>query len=264
MKHTLATVAFSTFAGIFAGIFAAQAAFAGDVPVLAELFTSEGCSSCPPADALLMKLDRLQPVTGAHVIVLSEHVDYWNQLGWRDPFSSPQFTRRQTDYARLMGSEVYTPQIVIDGRVQLNGSDAQAVQAAITRAAARPKLPVRIVQATREATREGNAAVVHLSVPALPSGRSDVWIAVADESDQSSVTRGENSGRKLAHVAVVRSLIKVGAVSKAEGFDQTVRLPLNAAHTAGSRIVVFLALPYSAVMGADSTPLAEGSVIPRD
>jgi hypothetical protein len=261
MKHTLTAVAFSTIASMFA----AQAA---DVPVLAELFTSEGCSSCPPADALLMKLDRLQPVTGARIIVLSEHVDYWNQLGWRDPFSSPQFSKRQADYARLIGSEVYTPQLVIDGRVQLNGSDAKDVQAAITRAAARPKLPVRILQATRQATRqavrEGADAVVHLSVPALPSGRSDVWVAVADESDQSSVTKGENSGRKLAHVAVVRSLTKVGSVSKAEGFDQTVRLPLSAANTAGSRIVVFVAQVHSAVLGADSTPLAEASVIPRD
>jgi hypothetical protein len=260
MRHTLAAVAFSTFAGIFACMLVARAAFAGDVPVLAELFTSEGCSSCPPADALLMKLDRLQPVAGVHVIVLSEHVDYWNQLGWRDPFSAAQFSQRQAGYAHLMGSEVYTPQLVIDGRVQLNGSDAKDIQAAITRAAARPKLPVRIVQATRE----GPAAVVHLSVPALPSGRSDVWVAVADESDQSSVTKGENSGRKLAHVAVVRSLTKVGSVSKAEGFDQTLRLPLNAASAAGSRIVVFVAQVHSAVMGADSTPLAEGSVIPRD
>jgi hypothetical protein len=256
MKHTLAAVAFSTFAGIFA----AHAAFAADVPVLAELFTSEGCSSCPPADAVLIKLDRLQPVTGAHVIVLSEHVDYWNQLGWRDPFSSPQFTRRQADYARRMGSEVYTPQLVIDGRVQLNGSDAKDIQAAIMRAAARPKRPVRIVQAKRE----GDNAVVHLSVPALPSGRSDVWVAVADESGQSSVTMGENSGRKLAHVAMVRSLSKVGSVSKSEGFDQTVRLPLNAANTAGSRIVVFVGQPHSAVIGVDSAPLGEGPVIPRD
>jgi hypothetical protein len=256
MKHTLSAVALSTLAGIFA----AQVSFAGDVAVLAELFTSEGCSSCPPADALLMKLDRLQPVPGAHVIVLSEHVDYWNQLGWRDPFSSPQFTKRQADYGRLMGAEVYTPQLVIDGRVQLNGSDAKDIQAAIVQAAASPKLPVRIVQAARE----GNNAVVHLSVPALPSGKSDVWVAVADESDQSSVNKGENSGRNLAHVAVVRSLTKVGSVSKAEGFDRTVRLPLTAANAAASRIVVFVAQSHSPIQGADSVPLAEGPVTPQD
>jgi hypothetical protein len=256
MKHKLAALGFS----IFTGLFTAQASFAGDVPVLAELFTSEGCSSCPPADAVLTQLDRLQPVHGAHIIVLSEHVDYWNHLGWRDPFSSPQFSQRQAGYARLMGSEVYTPQLVIDGRVQLNGSDSNDIQAAIARAAVKPKLPVRIVQATRE----GDNAMVHLSIPALASGRSDVWVAVADDSAQASVTKGENSGRTLAHVAVVRSLTKVGSVSKGAGFDQTVRLPLGTAKAGGSRIVAFVAQSYSSIMGADSAELAGGSVTSRD
>jgi len=240
------------------GILAIPAAFAGDVPVLAELFTSEGCSSCPPADAVLMQLDRLQPVPGAHVIVLSEHVDYWNSQGWRDPFSSAQFSRRQADYARLLAAEVYTPQLVIDGRVQLNGSEGRDIQAAIARAAAKPKLPVQIVQAARE----GGDAVVHVMVPALPSGKSDVWVAIADESDQSSVSKGENAGRKLAHVAVVRSLSKVGSVSKSAAFDQTVRLPLVPANTGASRVVVFVAQAYNPVIGAASAPLAAGSVLP--
>jgi hypothetical protein len=240
------------------GMLAIPAAFAGDVPVLAELFTSEGCSSCPPADAVLVQLDRLQPVPGAHIIVLSEHVDYWNSLGWRDPFSSAQFSRRQADYARLLGAEVYTPQLVIDGRVQLNGSDGRDIQAAIAHAAAKPKLPVHIAQATRE----GGDAVVHVTVPALPSGKSDVWVAIADESDQSSVSKGENAGHKLAHVAVVRSLSKLGPVSKSQGFDQTVRLPLNPANTGASRVVVFVAQASNPVIGADSLPLTAGSVLP--
>ena len=252
MKLTLA--AFS----VFTAIFAVQPAIAGDVPVLAELFTSEGCSSCPPADALLMQLDRLQPVAGAHIVVLSEHVDYWNSLGWRDPFSSPQFSRRQADYARTLGSEVYTPQLVIDGRVQVNGSGGRDIQAAVARAAARPKLPVQIEQALRE----GGEAVVHVTIAALPSGKSDVWVAIADETDQSSVSKGENSGRKLAHVAVARSVSKVGSVSKSEGFDKTVRLPLNLANTGASRVVVWVAQANNPVLGAASAPLMAGSVLP--
>ena len=240
------------------GILAVPAGFAGNTPVLAELFTSEGCSSCPPADAVLMQLDRLQPVAGAHIIVLSEHVDYWNSLGWRDPFSSAQFSRRQADYGRVLGSDVYTPQLVIDGRVQLNGSDGRDVQAAIARAAAKPKVPVQIVQALRE----GGEAVVHVTVPALPSGKSDVWVAIADESDQSSVSKGENSGRKLAHVAVVRSLNKVGSVSKSDGFDKTVRLPLNPANSGAGRVVVFVAQSSNPVIGAASAPLGAGPVMP--
>jgi hypothetical protein len=148
------------------------------VPVLLELFTSEGCSSCPPADALLMRLDQTQPVNGAQIIVLSEHVDYWNHLGWSDPFSSSQFSARQEAYGRAFRVDAYTPQLVIDGSEQFVGSDAGPIQAAIARAISRPKLAVKIVSAQRE----GSEAVVTVSALA---GQGDIWIAVADERDES-------------------------------------------------------------------------------
>jgi hypothetical protein len=182
-------------------LLASTLAHAQDVPVLAELFTSEGCSSCPPADQLLQALDRTQPVAGARIIVLSEHVDYWDGLGWRDPFSSPLFTARQQRYARLLGGEVYTPQMAIDGHELVLGNDPAAAQKAIARAARKPKAGLAVT-----AKRDGQEAVVTVSGDV----RGELWLAAADETARSSVTKGENAGRALAHVAVVRTMVKAG------------------------------------------------------
>jgi hypothetical protein len=215
------------------------------VPVLAELFTSEGCSDCPPADRLLELLDRSQPVAGAQIIVLSEHVDYWNQLGWRDPYSAAQFSRRQEQYARVLGSQVATPQLVVDGRTAVIANDPPAVQKAIARASERAKAPVRIA----EAKRAGGEVALQIAIPPLAKGHAEVWAAVADESDRSSVNRGENAGRTLTHVAVARSLRKIGSVGTSKGLETAVRLP---AAEGAARVVVFLANGGGEVLGADA------------
>jgi hypothetical protein len=211
----------------------AASAFAQRAPVLAELFTSEGCSSCPPADLLLQKID-------GDVIVLSEHVDYWDHQGWRDPNSSHEFTARQERYGRVLGVEVYTPQLVVDGREAMVGNNARSVSAAIAKAAKRTHVPVKIAAAKRD----GAFADVTLSLPAGTKG--DVWVGVAAESAKSEVKRGENEGHTLTHIAVLRSLTKL---RKAE---TTARVPVAAE---ASRIVVFLADSVGQVNGADSVRL---------
>jgi hypothetical protein len=217
------------------------------VPVLAELFTSEGCSSCPPADRLLQQLDRTQPVAGARIVVLSEHVDYWDRLGWRDPFSSAIFSQRQEVYARVLASQVATPQIVVDGRIPVLGNDPAAVQKAIARAAERVKAPVRIAVGERT----GDKASVRVSIPALAKGRAEVWVAIADEADRSSVEKGENAGRSLTHVAVVRKLTKAGRVG-AEAMEQTIEVPVAAQ---GTRVIVFLTNGSGEVLGLEAAPV---------
>ncbi len=182
------------------------------IPVIVELFTSEGCSSCPPADALLSQYAESSPVAGVRVIALGEHVDYWNHGGWADPFSAAAYSARQSEYSRAFHlSSVYTPQIVVDGQAQTVGSDGDAVRAAIVRAARRPKATVTLSE-----TAPGRLAVSVGSLPpAEHSDLADVFLAVTEDDLSSAVGGGENSGRHLGHRAVVRALRPLGAVSGA-------------------------------------------------
>lgn len=192
-------------------------------PVIVELFTSEGCSSCPPADKLLAILNRDQIVENAEIIALSQHVDYWDRLGWRDPFSSRQFSNRQDEYAGFFKKdEVYTPQMVVDGRREFNGADAALARKSIIEAAKEKK-----GDATIEIEKlENNVAQLEIKIENLPRlSKNDVataMLAVTEDNLLSKIYRGENSGRRLQHVAVVRSLQNIGNLTQdGKSFAQT-------------------------------------------
>lgn len=175
---------------------------AGERPVVVELFTSEGCSSCPPADALLVDL-----ANRPDVLALSFHVDYWDRLGWKDPSSSPEATARQQQYARLLGiGTVYTPQIVVDGRREAVGSDRAAVERALAAARHEPSgVPVRL------ALDHGQARIT--MGRGSDTASASVVLIGFDRRRVDTVERGENSGRTLTHVDVVRGIAEVGRFS---------------------------------------------------
>ena len=179
------------------------------VPVLVELFTSEGCSSCPPADALLARLVRTQPVAGAEIVALGLHVDYWDRLGWKDPFSSPLHSARQKRYAERLGSDrVSTPQAVVDGAVEIVGSDERRLVGAVAAAARSPKAPVRLSAGPPRGKRLPSS--VRIDALAASAGDVAVFVALVEDARATDVRRGENAGRRLEHAAVVRSLAEIG------------------------------------------------------
>ncbi len=192
-------------------------------PVLVELFTSEGCSSCPPADALLRTLDSTQPVSGVQLIVLGEHVDYWDDLGWKDTYSSHALTLRQGSYARnLHISGPYTPQMVVDGNIQFSGGDIERAEQAFQKARSLPKVSVRI----SSVKVEKGAVLAHLETDALP-GKAEVFVALCLDRGESQVLRGENGGHRLEHVSIVRNLTKVGEVKNNQVFSKDLKLGVD-------------------------------------
>lgn len=183
-------------------------------PVVVELFTSEGCSDCPPADAVLQELVETQPVGGAEIVALGQHVDYRDRLGWKDRFSSAALTSRQQLYATRFNSQsIYTPQMVVDGRAELVGSAAAAARRAIERSLTMAHGVVNVAIES-DVTRPAPHVAITVAVSDLPKlgrgDRADIVVAVIEDHLRSDVKRGENHGRVLTHAAVVRYMATIG------------------------------------------------------
>ena len=199
----------------------ASALRAGRVPVIVELFTSEGCSSCPAADAALRELENSQSVPGVEVIALGEHVDYWNRLGWKDGFSSSAYTERQRQYAAGFGTGSYTPQAVVNGRYEFVGSRPAELAATVAKAAKLPQATVTLL---------ANGRTAQIQVRNVPAGTApaEVLLAITESGLASQVGRGENADRLLRHAAVVRQLIPLGKVGADGTFAANPALTLPA------------------------------------
>ena len=223
--------------------------------ILVELFTSEGCSSCPPADTLLRQVSGTRSESGPLIIGISEHVTYWNSLGWKDPFSADVYTARQTAYSTRFNLDgIYTPQMVVNGAEELNGSDRGALMRAVQHQSQQlGPITLRILSTHANGS---TLSADFIADGALPAGGADIIAVLADDADSSSVLRGENSGHTLAHVAVARSLQRVSTLSA--GNHQTVQLVIPASFQGaqGHHLILFVQAPgYGRVLGVDTAPI---------
>ncbi len=221
-------------------------------PVVVELFTSEGCSSCPAADRTLAQLASEQPVEGAHIVPLELHVDYWDGLGWKDPFASAAYTERQAAYA---SKHVYTPQMIVAGGEEFVGSDGKRARAAIARAAAAAEsLPLELHVARAKAEGVVDVAV---DVPAHAAA-ADLWLAVSEGGLATDVAHGENAGERLVHAPVVRYLHDAAALP-ASTTASTTHASITIASAwkrANLRVVAFVQNPGpGAIVGAAESRL---------
>jgi hypothetical protein len=217
---------------------------------LLELFTSEGCSSCPPADALLGSLTREAASRDQAVYTLSFHVDYWDDLGWRDPFSRPEASSRQRAYAAALPDQrVYTPELVVNGREAFVGSDQARARGSIREALARkPATSLKI-----GAHAQGDQLRVEFSLGRPRPERAVLNLAIVQAEATSRVTRGENLGSELHHVNVVRAFRSLSADQLASG---STTLPLPAALGRGARLIAYLQdLPSMAILAASSAAI---------
>jgi len=231
-------------AAALALLLAPGAASAGAQPLtVVELFTSQGCSSCPPADAFLGELARRDDI-----LALSFHVDYWDYIGWKDPYASAANTARQRAYEQRFGLHyVYTPQMVIQGAAQATGSDRSAVLAAIAASRHRPVIPVTLTPG------KGNRVIV--SIPKGPATvDATVWLAVFDREHDTPVKRGENSGRTLKNYNVVRAMDRVGTWA-GKAMEIPVTVPSMASGMGDACAVIVQARNNGPILGAAAIPV---------
>jgi len=217
-------------------ILLAGPALAAPRPVVLELFTSQSCSSCPPADALMAEFARRR----SDVLPLDFHVDYWNRLSWRDPYSSSEATGRQQAYAQALGGEVFTPALVIDGSAEVVGSDRDAVEAAIGKAKAGAQAGPRV--AITETA--GHHVAIDLGAG---QGHGRLLLVGYDPEHTTEIGAGENGGRTLQEANIVRSWRSIGVWDGQAAH-------LDAARGEGERCAVLLQDPSGRVMGAATPP----------
>ena len=227
--------------------------------VVVELFTSEGCSSCPPADALLKKLSEQPSMEGVQIVALEEHVDYWNHLGWKDPYSAAEFSQRQSDYSQVFGTDgVYTPQMVVDGQNEFVGSRSVAAREAIQKAANLPKAELALIAG---ANTSPDKPVFEVQIKSLggisPRGETELWVALTEKGLQTDVKAGENSGETLKHATVVRSLRKIDTLRDPAGYNRQIQLAIEPGWKKDNlAVVAFLAEKDShKIIGAAAQPI---------
>lgn len=239
---------------------------AAPTQVVIELFTSEGCSSCPPADRILSRLLAEQPLAGVQIIALGEHVDYWDRLGWPDRFASVAYTRRQREYQShvFASSTVYTPQLVVDGRLERVASREDDVLRAIELAARSPKASVRV---TAESTSAGAVPItvdVEADTALVRHGSAEIMLAVVENSLVTRVARGENRGRTLTHDAVVRRLERIGSLSENQSkISLSAQLPIEDEWSRQNiRLIAFVQEDESRrILGASSADIEDTAEI---
>lgn len=202
-------------------------------PVMVELFTSEGCSSCPPAERVLAKLQLEQPFEKAEIITLALHVDYWDDLGWKDKFSSPLYTQRQKVYDRKFRTgRIYTPQMVVDGDQEFVGSNFDKAEKAINKAIDSEKAQINISMI------DGKLKIDVSNIP--KHEESTVYLVLAEDNLKSDVKSGENAGKNLSHVSVVRilkGLSKITELSKTFQTEVTLQIGKDWDRTKTSAII---------------------------